>query len=232
MFAGDVRQRHHARPRKFREKSSDPVAADAVVKRITEKGGKATAVQGDLAKPQDITRLFAKTRAAYGKLDVLVNNAGVYEFLPLGAITADHFHKLFNVNVLGLVLTTQDAGKLMSSGGSIVNISSIVGQMPVENASVYRATKAAVDAVTVSLSEELGPKKIRVNSINPGMVETDGLQAAGLGDGDLRRCTDANTPLGRIVQPEDIAPASVFLASDDARWVTGQTLILADGRRM
>jgi 3-oxoacyl-[acyl-carrier protein] reductase len=212
--------------------ASSKTGADAVVKRITDKGGKAIAVQGDLAKPQDITRLFAETRSAYGKLDVLVNNAGVYEFLPLGAITADHFHKLFNVNVLGLLLTTQEAVKLMGSGGSIVNISSIVGQMPVENASVYSATKAAVDAITVSLSKELGAKKIRVNSINPGMVETDGFHAAGLADSDLRRSTEANTPLGRIAQPEDIAPAAVFLASDDARWVTGQTLILAGGRRM
>jgi 3-oxoacyl-[acyl-carrier protein] reductase len=206
--------------------------ADAVVKRITGKGGKAVAVQADVSKPADITRLFAETKNAYGKLDILINNAGIYEFAPLEAVTSEHFHKQFNLNVLGLLLTTQEAVKLMDgNGGSIVNISSIVGPMPFQGASVYSATKAAVDAVTVALSKELGPKKIRVNSLNPGMVETEGLQAGGFAEGDFRKMIESQTPLGRIAQPEDIARAAVFFASDDAGWVTGQTLILAGGMR-
>ena len=206
--------------------------ADAVVKRITAQGGTAVAVQADVSKQQDITRLFAETKTAYGKLDILVNNAGVYEFAPLEAVTPEHFHKQFNLNVLGLLLTTQEAVKMMSAdGGSVINISSIVGQMPVQTASVYSATKAAVDAITVALSKELGPKKIRVNSLNPGMVETEGLHSVGFAESDFRKKVEAETPLGRIAQPEDIARAAVFFASDDAGWVTGQTLILAGGQR-
>src|SRR5258708_29189739 len=202
--------------------------ADAVVKRITEKGGKAISVQADVSKPQDITRLFAETKNAYGKLDILVNNAGTYEFLPLESVTPEHFHKQFDLNVLGLLLTTQEAVKLMDgAGGSILNISSIVGQMPVQSASVYSATKAAVDALTVALSQELGPKKIRVNSINPGMVETEGFHSAGLAGSDLHKMIEAKTPLGRIAQPEDIARAVAFFASDDSGWVTGQSLIVS-----
>jgi 3-oxoacyl-[acyl-carrier protein] reductase len=212
--------------------SSSKAGADAVVKKITDKGGKAIAVQGDVSKPEDITRLFAETKKAYGKLDVLVNNAGIYDFKPLGEITAEHFHKQFNLNVLGLLLTTQEAVKLLPEGGSIINISSIVGQMPVATGSVYSATKAAVDSLAVSLSQELGPKKIRVNSLNPGMVETEGLHAVGFAESDFRKQTEATTPLGRIAQPEDIATAAVFFASDDAGWVTGQTLTLAGGKRM
>jgi 3-oxoacyl-[acyl-carrier protein] reductase len=206
--------------------------ADAVVKRITEKGGKAIAVQADVSKPGDITRLFAETKTAYGKLNILVNNAGIYEFAPLESVTVEHFHKLFDLNVLGLLLTTQEAVKLFgAAGGSIINISSIVGPMPSQNASVYSATKAAVDAITVALSKELGPRKIRVNSINPGVVETEGFHSSGLAEGDFRKMAESQTPLGRIAQPEDIAPAAVFFASDDGGWVTGQTLILAGGRR-
>jgi 3-oxoacyl-[acyl-carrier protein] reductase len=212
--------------------ASSKSGADAVVKRITEQGGKAVSVQADVSKPGDITRLFAETKRAYGKLDVLVNNAGVYEFAPLESVTADHFHKLFDLNVLGLLLTTREAVKLMGdSGGSVVNISSIVGPMPVENGSVYSATKAAVDALTIALSKELGPKKIRVNSINPGLVITEGLQSTGLAEGDFRKNVESQTPLGRVAQPEDIAPAAVFFASDDGGWATGQTLILAGGKR-
>ena len=206
--------------------------ADAVVKRITEKGGKAIAVQGDVSKAKDITRLFSETKSAYGKLDILVNNAGVYEFAPIESVTAEHFHKQFNLNVLGLLLTTQEAVKLIGpEGGSIINISSIVGQMPLPGASVYSSTKAAVDAITVSLSKELGPKKIRVNSVNPGMVETEGVHAAGLAEGDFRKHVESETPLGRIGQPGDIATAAVFFASEDSGWATGQTLILAGGQR-
>src|SRR6266404_3314400 len=209
--------------------SSSRAGADAVVNRITEKGGKAIAVQGDVSKPQDITRLFAETKKAYGKVDILVNNAGIYEFGPLESITPEHFHRQFDLNVLGLLLTTQEAVKLMDGrGGSIINISSIVGPMPVQTAAVYSATKAAVDAVTVALSKELGPKNIRVNSLNPGMVETEGLHAVGFAESDFRKMIESQTPLGgRIGQPEDIARTAVFFASDDAGWVTGQTLILA-----
>ncbi|NUM56960.1 MAG: glucose 1-dehydrogenase [Candidatus Hydrogenedentes bacterium] len=212
--------------------ASSKSAADAVVKRITDKGGKAIAVQADVSTPEDITRLFAAAKSAYGKLDILVNNAGIFEFLPLEAVTPEHFHKQFNLNVLGLILTTQEAVKhIDGNGGSIINISSIVGQMPVPTGSVYSATKAAVDAITVSLSQELGPKRIRINSINPGMVETEGLHAVGFAESDFRKQIEATTPLGRIGQPEDIAKAAVFFASDDSGWVTGQTLILSGGQR-
>jgi 3-oxoacyl-[acyl-carrier protein] reductase len=212
--------------------ASSKAGADAVVRRITEKGGKAIAVQADVSKPDDIKRLFAQTKATYDKLDVLVNNAGIYEFAPLESVTPDHFHKQFNLNVLGLLLTTQEAVKLMGSrGGSIINISSIAGPMPVKQASVYSATKAAVDAVTIALSQELGPKKIRVNSLNPGMVETEGLEASGIKESDFRKMTESQTPLGRIGQPQDIAQAAIFFASDETSWVTGQTLILAGGIR-
>src|SRR5258707_4805465 len=211
--------------------ASSKSGADAVVKRITAKGGKAIAVQADVSQPKDITRLFAETKAAYGKLDVLVNNAGVYEFAPLEAITPEHFHKQFNLNVLGLLLTTQEAVKLIDGkGGSIINIGSIVGSMPVAMGSVYSATKGAMDNITVSLSKELGPKKIRVNSLDPGMVETEGFHTAGLTESDFRKTVESQTPLGRIAQPEDIARAAVFFASDDAGWVTGQALIAAGGQ--
>jgi 3-oxoacyl-[acyl-carrier protein] reductase len=213
--------------------SSSKAGADEVVKKIIAKGGKAIAVQGDVSKPEDIVRLFAETKKAYGKLDILVNNAGIYDFKPLGEITADHFHKQFNLNVLGLLLTTQEAIKLIGEeGGSIINISSLVGQMPAATGSVYSATKAAVDSLAVSLSQELGPRKIRVNSLNPGMVETEGLHAVGFAESDFRKHVEATTPLGRIAKPEDIATAAVFFASEDAGWVTGQTLILSGGARL
>jgi 3-oxoacyl-[acyl-carrier protein] reductase len=212
--------------------AASKAGADAVVRRIKENGGTAVAVQADVSKPDDIKRLFAQAKAAFGKLDVLVNNAGIYEFAPLEAVTPEHFHKQFNLNVLGLLLATQEAVKLMGpAGGSVINISSIVGPMPAENASVYSATKAAVDAVTVALSKELGPKKIRVNSLNPGMVETEGFHAAGIAESDFRKQVESQTPLGRIGQPDDIARVAVFYASDDAGWVTGQTLVLAGGHR-
>jgi 3-oxoacyl-[acyl-carrier protein] reductase len=208
------------------------VEADALVKKITGREGKAVAIQADVSKLADIQRLFAETKAAFGKVDILVNNAGIYDFSPLETITPEHFHKQFDLNVLGLLLTTQEAVKLIGpAGGSIINISSIVAQMPLGSASVYSATKAAVDAITIALSQELGPKKIRVNSLNPGMVETEGLHAVGFAEGEFRKKVEAQTPLGRIAQPNDIAKAAVFFASDDAGWVTGQTLILAGGQR-
>lgn len=212
--------------------SSSKAGADAVVAKITAKGGKAIAVQGNVSKQEDIQKLFKETIAAYGKVDILVNNAGVFDFKPLESITPEHFHSQFDLNVLGLLLTTQEAVKHFGpNGGSIINISSIVGQMAVPQASVYSATKAAVDAITVSLSQELGPRKIRVNSLNPGMVETEGLHAGGFAESDFRKHLESITPLGRIAQPEDIAKAAVFFASDDAGWVTGQTLLLTGGQR-
>ena len=212
--------------------ATSKTGADAVVTRINAAGGDAVAVQGDVSKPADIAKLFGETKTKYGKLDILVNNAGVYEFSPLDGITPEHFHKQFDLNVLGLLLTTKEAVKLIGpDGGSIVNISSIVGPMPAPSASVYSASKAAVDAITVSLAGELGPKRIRVNSINPGMVETEGLHSSGISESDFRKNVEATTPLGRIAQPADIAKAVVFFASDDAGWVTGQTLVVAGGAR-
>jgi 3-oxoacyl-[acyl-carrier protein] reductase len=206
--------------------------AERVVAEIVAKGGKAVAVQADVAKEADIRRLFDETKKAFGKLDILVNNAGIYDFAPLENVTAEHFHKQFDLNVLGLLLTTREAVKQFgASGGSVINISSVVAVSPMPNASVYSATKAAVDAVTQSLAKELGPKKIRVNSINPGMVETEGLHSAGFSSGDFRKQVEAQTPLGRIGQPQDIAPAAVFFASDDSRWITGETLLIAGGMR-
>jgi len=212
--------------------SSSKAGADAVVKRVAEKGGKAIAVQADISKPADIERLFTETAKAFGKLDILVNNAGIYEFAPLGTVTPEHFHRQFDLNVLGLILATQEAVKYIGEGGSIINISSIVGPMPAATGSVYSATKAAVDAVTVALSKELGPRKIRVNSVNPGLVLTEGLHTAGLDQGDFRTQVESQTPLGRIGQPQDIAQAAIFFASDDAGWITGQTLIISGGYRM
>jgi len=212
--------------------ASSKAAAEAVVKRIHDQGGKALAIQADVSKHEEIKRLFAETKAAYGKLDVLVNNAGIYEFAPLESITTEHFHKHFNLNVLGLILTTQEAVKLMGpTGGSIINMSSIAGKMPVQNASVYSATKAAVDAITAALAQELGSRKIRVNSLNPGMVETEGLHSAGLAESDFRKTLEAQTPLGRIAQPEDIARAAVFFATQDSGWVSGESLIVSGGHR-
>ena len=206
--------------------------ADKVVGDIVAKGGKAVAVQADVAKPDDIKRLFAETGKAFGKLDILVNNAGVYEFGPLEGITLDHYNRQFNLNVLGLILTTQEAVKRFgASGGSVVNISSLVSRLALPNSTVYSATKAAVDSITRTLSTELGPKKIRVNAVNPGMVETEGTQGQGMIESDFRKQIEAQTPLGRIGQVDDIAPAVAFLASDDAKWITGETLFIGGGNR-
>jgi 3-oxoacyl-[acyl-carrier protein] reductase len=212
--------------------ASSKAGADRVVAEITAQGGRAVAVQADVAKQADIRRLFAEAKKAFGRLDILVNNAGIYEFAPLEAVTSEHFHKQFDLNVLGLLLTTQEALKhLGPQGGSIINISSVVATATPPAASVYSATKAAVDAVTKSLAKELGPRHIRVNSINPGMVETEGVHAAGLAESDFRKQIEAHTPLGRIGQPQDIGPAAVFLASDESAWITGETLTIAGGNR-
>jgi 3-oxoacyl-[acyl-carrier protein] reductase len=210
--------------------ASSKAGADKVVTAITQAGGKAVAVQADVSKSADIGKLFAEAKKAYGKVDILVNNAGIYEFGPLENVTAEHFHKQFDLNVLGLLLTTQEAVKhFPATGGSIVNISSVVGRHPLPGASVYSATKGAVDAITKSLAKELGPKKIRVNALNPGMIETEGVRAAGFAESEFRKQIEANTPLGRIGQPEDTAKVAVFLASDDSGWVTGETLLVSGG---
>jgi 3-oxoacyl-[acyl-carrier protein] reductase len=212
--------------------ASSKAGAERVVAEITGKGGRAIAVQANVAKQADIQRLFAEAKKAFGRLDVLVNNAGVYEFAPLEAVTAEHFHKMFDLNVLGLILASQEAVKHFGpDGGSIVNISSVAATATPPTTSVYSATKAAVDAVTRSLAKELGPRKIRVNAINPGMVETEGWHAAGIAESDFRRQVEAQTPLGRIGQPQDIAPAAVFLASGDSGWITGETLYISGGLR-
>lgn len=208
-------------------------AAEDIVARINQGGGKAVAIQANVAARQDIERFFASVKEHYGKLDILVNNAGFYEFAALEAITPEHIQRQWDVNVVGLIFAIQEAVKLMGTeGGSIVNIGSIAGSMPTPQACVYSATKAAVDAISVSLSQELGPRKIRVNSLSPGMVETEGLRASGLDRGAFREQQERETPLGRIAQPDDIAPAVAFLASDDARWITGQVIVAAGGKRM
>ena len=212
--------------------SSSKKGADVVVAEITEKGGKAIAVGANVANKSEIEKLFAETKKAYGKLDILVNNAGIYEFSPLEGVTEEHFNKHFGLNVLGLLLTTQEAVKHFgANGGSVINLSSIVGRNGFAGASVYSATKGAVNSITQSLSKELGPKKIRVNGVAPGMVETEGTAAMGITDSEneMRKSVEAQTPVGRIGQPHDIATVVTFLASDDSAWVSGETWYVAGG---
>jgi len=205
---------------------------DKVVDEITKRGGKAVAVQANVAKKADVQRLFADTEKAFGKIDILVNNAGVYEFVPLEDVIEQQFHRMFDTNVLGLLLVTQEAIKHFNSGGgSVINIGSLASSLTPPTAVVYNATKGAVDAITHTLAKELGPRKIRVNSINPGMVVTEGSIAGGYTEGDMRKMFESQTPLGRVGEPDDIAPAAVFFASDDSKWVTGETLLIAGGLR-
>jgi 3-oxoacyl-[acyl-carrier protein] reductase len=212
--------------------STSREGADRVVAEIVEKGGKAIAVQGDVSKAADVRRIFAETKKSFGTLDVLVNNAGVYEFAVLGEITEEQFHRQFNTNVLGLILATQEAVKLFGAdGGSIINIGSTASTVTPPTTAVYTATKGAVDAVTHVLAKELGPKNIRVNSINPGMVDTEGARTKGVIGSDWQKRSEAQTPLGRIAQPEDIGPIAVFLASADSGWLTGETLLASGGLR-
>jgi 3-oxoacyl-[acyl-carrier protein] reductase len=212
--------------------ASSQAGADRIVAEITAAGGKAVALQADVSKPAEITRLLAGTKAAFGKLDILVNNAGVYEFAPLEAITPEHFHRQFNVNVLGLLLATQEAVKLFpATGGSIINIGSVVSRITPPTSAVYTGTKGAVDAITGVLARELGPKKIRVNALNPGIVETEGSHAAGFIGSDFEKGAVTQTPLGRTGQPGDIAAIAVFLASDDSAWLTGEQLLAGGGMR-
>jgi 3-oxoacyl-[acyl-carrier protein] reductase len=210
--------------------SSSRADADRVVSVIQAQDGKAVAIQASLASPTDIQRLFAETKKAFGALDILVNNAGIYEFTPLEDITPEHFHKHFDLNVLGLLLAIQQAVKYFGpAGGSIVNISSIVSTGAFPNAAVYAATKAAVDALTRCLAKELGPRKIRINCVNPGMIETEGTRD--LVKTDIRKQYEAQAALGRIGRPEDIAPAVVFLAGPDSAFLTGETLFITGGTR-
>jgi 3-oxoacyl-[acyl-carrier protein] reductase len=206
--------------------------ADRVVTEITKNGGKAVAVQADVAKPADIERLLSETKKQFGQLDILVNNAGVYEFSPLDNVSTEHYDRLFDLNVRGLLLTSREAAKYIDGkGGSIINISSVVSTLAPPNSSVYTATKGAVDAITKTLANELGPRKIRVNAINPGMVITEGVVTSGISESEMRKQVEAQTPLGRIGKPEDIAPAAVFFASNDSAWITGETLVIAGGLR-
>lgn len=210
--------------------SSSKAGADKVVQEITSKGGKAIAVQGDVSKQADVVRLFEETKKAYGKVNILVNNAGIYEFSPLEAITEEHFHKHFNTNVLGVLLATKEAVKLIGpEGGSIINVGSGVSTINPPNTSVYTATKAALDSVTAVLAKELGPRKIRVNSINPGMIETEGVHAAGFNKGDFRNWIESQSPLGRIGQTDDISPTAVYLASSDSKYLTGEQIRVTGG---
>jgi len=211
--------------------SSSEEDADHVVSDIKAKGGKAIAVKGDVAKAADVRRLFAETKKAFDTLDVLVNNAGVYKFLPLEEITEDEFHREFNVNVLGTILATKEAVKHFGQkGGSVINISSIASAGAAE-AAIYSGTKGAVDAITRGLAAELGPRKIRVNAIAPGGVETEGTHSVGIIGSDFEKTMIAGTPLGRIGQPDDIARVAVFLASDDSGWLTGERLTASGGYR-
>ena len=212
--------------------ASSKTDADKVVNEITKRGGKAVAVQGSVTKKDDVEKLFAAAEKAFGKLDILVNNAGVYEFVPLEDVTEQQFHKMFDTNVLGMLLATQEALKHFNAeGGSIINIGSLASSLTPPTAVVYNATKGAVDAITRTLAKELGARKIRVNSINPGMVITEGAVAGGYTEGEMRNTFESMTPLGRVGETDDIAPAAVFFASDDSKWITGETLLIAGGLR-
>jgi len=206
--------------------------ADRVVDEISKRGGNAIAIQGNVANKSEVERLFAQTEKVFGNIDVLVNNAGVYEFVALEEITEQHFHKHFDVNVLGMLLVTQEGIKHFKvDGGSIINIGSLASTLTPPTAVVYNATKGAVDAITRTLAKELGPRKIRVNSINPGMVITDGVISAGFHESEFRKNFESQTPLGRVGQPDDIGPAAVFFASSDSAWISGETLVIAGGLR-
>ena len=211
--------------------ASSKAGADKVVSAITAAGGKAVAVGGDVSKAAEAQGIIAAAIKNYGRLDVLVNNSGVYEFAPIEAVTEDSFHRMFNINVLGVLLTTQAAVKHLGAGGSIINIGSGASRVTPPSSAVYTATKGALDAITGVLARELGPKKIRVNSINPGVVETEGTHTGGFIGSDFEKGIVAQTPLGRTGQPADIAPVAVFLASDDSAWLTGEQLLVSGGLR-
>ncbi|GLQ69805.1 oxidoreductase [Gluconobacter albidus] len=211
--------------------ASSKSGADAVVAAITGNGGKAVSVQGDVSRKADAQAIVETAISQFGRLDILVNNSGVYEFASIDQITEEHFHRLFNINVLGTLLTTQAAVKHLGDGGSVINISSVVSRITPPDLAVYTGTKGAVDAITGSLARELGPRNIRVNAINPGLVETEGTKAANVVGSEAEQFIVSQTPLGRSGQVQDIAPLAVFLASDEARWLTGETLIASGGLR-
>ena len=212
--------------------SSSKRDAERVVAEISARGGRAIAVQGDVSKPTDIERLFSEAKRSFDRLDILVNNAGTYEFAPLESVTEQHFHKHFDLNVLGLLLATKEAVKHMGpEGGSVINISSAASSMRIPNSAVYTASKAAVEAITGVLAKELGPRKIRVNAISPGMIETEGSRAGGFVGTDFQKTVEAQAPLGRMGQPDDIAPTAVYLASSDSKYMTGETLLVSGGLR-
>jgi 3-oxoacyl-[acyl-carrier protein] reductase len=211
--------------------ATSKAGADAVVAAITAANGKAVVVGGDVSKAADAQGIINAAIETYGRLDILVNNSGVYEFAPIEDITEEHFHKQFNINVLGMLLTTQAAVKHLSEGASIINIGSIVSRITPPASAVYSGTKGAVDAITGVLARELGPRKIRVNSINPGVVVTEGTHSAGIIGSDFDASALSQTPLGRLGQPDDIAAVAVFLATDDARWMTGEQLLAGGGMR-
>ena len=205
--------------------------ADRVVDEISKRGGKAIAIQGNVAKKVDVERLFIEGEKAFGKIDIVVNNAGVYEFVPLEEVTEQQFHRMFDTNVLGMLLATQEALKHFNADGGSINIGSLASVLTPPTAVVYNATKGAVDAITRTLAKELGPRKIRVNAIRPGMVITEGVVTAGIHESEFRTMLESQTPLGRVGQTDDIAPAAVFFASDDSKWITGETLTIAGGLR-
>jgi len=211
--------------------ASSKAGADAVVESIVSAGGQAVAVGGDVSKAEDAKGIIEAAIENFGRLDILVNNSGVYQFAPIEEVTEELFHKTFNVNVLGLLLTTQAAVKHLGEGGSIINIGSVVSRITPPGSTVYTGTKGAVDAITGVLSRELGARKIRVNSINPGMVETEGTHTAGFIGSDFETGVVGQTPLGRLGQPGDIANVAVFLASDDSGWLTGEQLLAGGGLR-
>jgi 3-oxoacyl-[acyl-carrier protein] reductase len=211
--------------------ASSKSGADAVVDSIKKSGGKAVAAGGDVSKSADAEKIIDAAIKNYGRLDILVNNSGVYEFSPIEDVSEESFHRMFNINVLGLLLTTKAALKHIKEGGSIINIGSVVSRITPPASSVYTGTKGAVDAITGVLARELGSRKIRVNTLNPGMVETEGVHTAGFLGGDLEKSLVAQTPLGRIGQPGDIASIAVFLASDDSGWLTGEQLLAGGGAR-
>ena len=212
--------------------ASSKEGADKIVDEITKRGGKAIAVQGDVAKKKDIERLFAETKKAFNRLDILVNNAGVYQFAPLEEVTEAEFHREFNTNVLGLILATQEAVKHFGSeGGSVINVSSVASSVTPPNSAVYTGTKGAVDGITRALAKELGSRKIRINAVNPGGIETEGFHTIGIPGSDFEKQMIAQTPLGRIGQPHDVGPVVAFLASSEAEWITGETIRVAGGFR-
>ena len=211
--------------------ASSKTGAEAVVAAIEARGGRAVAVGGDVSRADDATRIVDTAIERFGRLDVLVNNSGVYEFAPIESVTEEQFHRIFNVNVLGALLTTQAAVKHLGEGGSIINIGSGVTRITPAHSAVYTGTKGALDAITGVLARELGPRKIRVNTINPGMVETEGTHTAGFIGSDLEKALLPQVPLGRTGQVDDIAPIAVFLASDESRWLTGEQLLASGGMR-